>query len=219
MPRFCSSSHTSTQPCYPQTGSPQLLPPLLLSTVSGTILQEVQLVILGIALSITLYNALVLEPSAVVALEEELVRTCARVHAHGWVGSCARRRLRVVEVFRVLCSKSVRLVGSRAGCVRRLTAREVSLFLKLAFRRVRTAARGARVREPSVQSLSWAVADSCLLLLSLPLRGFAPIHCCPTRVLYLPLPGGGIGGRKEEAGRQHEGVSRRRSSQDAGERR
>eukprot|EP00903_Cladosiphon_okamuranus_P010380 g9819.t1 len=33
---------------------------------------EVQLIILGIALSITLYNALVLEPSAVVALEEEL---------------------------------------------------------------------------------------------------------------------------------------------------
>eukprot|EP00752_Nemacystus_decipiens_P010337 g9209.t1 len=33
---------------------------------------EVQLVILGIALSITLYNALVLEPSAVVALEKEL---------------------------------------------------------------------------------------------------------------------------------------------------
>lgn len=31
--------------------------------------------ILGCALSITLYNALVLEPSALVALEEELVRT------------------------------------------------------------------------------------------------------------------------------------------------
>ena len=38
--------------------------------------------ILGIALSITLYNALVLEPSAVVALEKELVRMCdACVHA------------------------------------------------------------------------------------------------------------------------------------------
>lgn len=48
----------------------------------GTTSQEVQLVILGIALSITLYNALVLEPSAVVALEKELVRMCdACVHA------------------------------------------------------------------------------------------------------------------------------------------
>lgn len=36
--------------------------------------QETQLAILGVALAITLYNALVLEPTAQVALEEELVR-------------------------------------------------------------------------------------------------------------------------------------------------
>lgn len=36
--------------------------------------QETQLAILGVALAITLYNAIVLEPTAQVALEEELVR-------------------------------------------------------------------------------------------------------------------------------------------------
>lgn len=43
------------------------------------ILQEVQLAILGAALIITLYNALILEPSAFVALEEELVSSPAGV--------------------------------------------------------------------------------------------------------------------------------------------
>lgn len=46
-------------------------------------LQEVQLAILGVALSITLYNALVLEPSALGALKEELVSARTRVHVCG----------------------------------------------------------------------------------------------------------------------------------------
>lgn len=58
-----------------QTNLPHPLPPSYCKfIVFGVTSQEVQLVILGIALSITLYNALVLEPSAVVALEKELVR-------------------------------------------------------------------------------------------------------------------------------------------------